>query len=99
MRIAAFFLLFISMVAVFTPCCEIDGCGEDTTERTMDDRNGADGTCSPFSSCATCLAAVELNGIIQVEESGPLVAVALSTEILISLPSYHSAFWQPPRAV
>jgi hypothetical protein len=84
------------MAATFVPCCEFDSC-RDEVNSTHQEKKEQKGTCSPFSTCATCSGAVVITKTIQIH--GPLLSKSRLVEKNIPsvLPAYFPSFWQPPR--
>jgi len=85
------------MTATFFPCCELDGCQDELSATSHQNKKEQSGTCSPFSTCATCSGFVVIARGLELNK--PLANKIQYQEINISsiFPSFAPSFWQPPR--
>jgi hypothetical protein len=97
MKFLILITLLISLAATVVPCCEFDGCQDELNNGSHHDKKEQKGTCSPFSTCATCSGAVVITKAVQMGR--PLVyGIEFAEKYFPSLfHSYYPSFWQPPR--
>jgi hypothetical protein len=91
-------LLLITTVGTFVPCCSLDDCCTAEVAGTINHNKHKDeGTCSPFFACATCPGFIELTKPIQLNFPETENLIHHQSIVKLSLPTYSSSFWQPPR--
>lgn len=91
--------MLLVMAGVFLPCCGIDDCCAVNSQTSSSSPFQKEtGSCSPFFTCATCIAIVDLPATLQLQH----VDVAQQVEhhskiILFSSLLFYGSCWQPPR--
>ena len=95
----AFILLVIVAAAVFVPCCTTDNCQADQemTSKTQNHPLKSSGTCSPFTSCASCTGFVVINKIVQVAALPVALVEHHEHNNSFTPSSYTRSFLQPPK--
>jgi hypothetical protein len=95
----AIFLLLITAIGSFTPCCQSDDCAEETiSTHHSPGQEDEKGICSPFFACGTCSPAIVITNLpvlIEVPETEDCFRHPLF--FLPRLSTYHPSFFQPPR--
>jgi hypothetical protein len=94
----SFFLLLITLVASFYPCCSADDCGEKTaTEQSSHPEEGEDSNCSPFLACGTCTGFTQLTPAVDIPYIAVLPPVHVAKSYPFSASGYTPSLLQPPR--
>lgn len=99
MKFSGFILAFYLILLAAVPCCAIDNCPDDKTEKSASHENGDDdcGTCSPFFSCEGCATASIAYEPAQFDFTAIFSAAVYTQYLQISLPEAELDFWQPPK--
>ena len=94
-HILAFYLILLATV----PCCAIDNCPDDKTERSSDHKSDDDdcGSCSPFFSCEGCATATIAYEPVQFDFAIIIPFPVHKQNHEASLSEADIDFWQPPK--
>ena len=96
--ITALFAVYLLLLAA-VPCCRVDDCAEEKTahQTAPMEKQGDCGTCSPFFSCESCVAATILYEPIHFELTALTLPQVFAAYLQPFLPQPAFDFWQPPK--
>jgi hypothetical protein len=95
---ATLFVL-ITAAGTFVPCCQVDHCtGEVNALADTHENEYPEGLCSPFNSCASCPASVELSQAAEYMQPINQKLKHLENLQPPGCNQYANMYWQPPRS-
>lgn len=102
MKLVCAILSILVVILAYTPVCNDDTCqlAEQSHSCENDDSrdNSGHDICSPFFTCGSCSAFFQSITVADVTPALHFINMDKPIVNNISTSSYHSDFWQPPKA-